>query len=1428
VDWVWRKVVGESLVDSIIKPITGDFEKIAQQAGEWKNVKDALQAIRNNLNAGLSELQPAWDGDAANQFRNTIATTWTLGIEADAQAANLIGFALGKVADGSKRACDQCLHLIKMLVDKLIEAAAMLPIPVVGWGRAVKLVYDGIQIYNAIMQLINGIKMIINGAQQVIQGIQQVGTALSKIKDIHNLNDALTVANQAGQGVANIHSGAQNIGTGATQTTHAAGSLAQHGLSAADNAHGLRDERAAAARDRGGTERAGNTSMRANTGDERTESRPRVCVPGSGEPVDVATGQVFLKQTDAELPGVLPLVLDRTHFSAYRVGRLFGPSWTSTMDQRLEVETDAIYFAGADGARLIYPHPAADGSPVMPREGARLPLARGAGGDYTITDQQTGHTRHFPYVTTGLAPLAAIVDRNGNRIDIVHGQDGVPVEIRHSGGYRIAISGDGGRITGLRLRNPSGGGDIVLARFGYDQAGNLAEVINSSGLPFRFRYDPAGRLTGWEDRNGQSFTYVYDVLGRCARTEGSGGALTGSWEYREELTRYTDSLGHVTEYHLNDRMQVVRQVDPLGNATAQEWDRYHRLLSGTDPLGNTTRYTYDEAGNLLSITDPDGSGVRSTYTESGQPTLVTDAVGAVWQQTYDERGNLEAVTDPLGATTRYTHDERGHIATITDALGAVRRLTTNAAGLPVESIDAVGAVTRYERDLFGRIMAIVDPQGGVTRYAWSVEGKLLSRVRPDGARETWSYDGEGNRTRYIDPAGFTTVTSTTHFDQPATERGSDGSLREFGYDSELRLTSVTNTAGLTWRYEYDAAGHLVAETDFNGRRLAYAYDAAGRLTERTNGAGQVVRFVRDALGQVVERHSPEGSTRFGYDAAGRITRATNTDADVVYERDALGRVLAETVNGRTLSFRYDALGRCTRRVTPTGAVSEWSYDAAHLPAALRTAGHTLTFGYDRLGREVERIIDTGTVLTQSWDPGDRLTGQTVATGSEVLQQRGYRYRPDGYLTAITERVGGSRAFELDPAGRIAAVRGTGWTERYAYDDLGNTTAAAWSAAQPDDQGDREVTGTLLRRAGSTHYEYDRQGRVTARLRRTLSGQQRTWTYTWDSDDRLSSVSTPDGTVWRYRYDPFGRRIAKQRLAADATVAEQTDFTWDSNVLAEQVTGARATTWDTQPGDTRPLTQLHRTRSEQEWVDAEFYAIVTDLIGTPTELVDPAGRLAYRASTTVWGAVLGTLTNTADTPLRLPGQYHDPETGWHYNLHRYYDPQTARYASGDPLGLAPAPNPHTYVHNPTVRSDPLGLAPSCQTESNNETEPHRPSHRDLTSPSGKQTGYDSHHIIQNAAVRDLPGYDRDDAPAIALRGPSTDPSTEHYRATQAQRQPGGGTYGAERQIAYNSLIAAGKTPAEASAAVARADAYFKDQLGVTDSTPTRIPGNRRSP
>ncbi len=103
--------------------------------------------------------------------------------------------------------------------------------------------------------------------------------------------------------------------------------------------------------------------------------------------------------------------------------------------------------------------------------------------------------------------------------------------------------------------------------------------------------------------------------------------------------------------------------------------------------------------------------------------------------------------------------------------------------------------------------------------------------------------------------------------------------------------------------------------------------------------------------------------------------------------------------------------------------------------------------------------------------------------------------------------------------------------------------------------------------------------------------------------------------------------------------------------------------------------------------------------------------------------------------------------------------------------------------------------------------------------------DAHHIIQDAAVRELPGYETNAAPGTQLPGPSTRVGTAHYRATQIQRQAGGGTYAAERRIGYKALRTAGLSEAEARAALARADAFFK-ALGVDLDTILRTPGNRR--
>lgn len=103
--------------------------------------------------------------------------------------------------------------------------------------------------------------------------------------------------------------------------------------------------------------------------------------------------------------------------------------------------------------------------------------------------------------------------------------------------------------------------------------------------------------------------------------------------------------------------------------------------------------------------------------------------------------------------------------------------------------------------------------------------------------------------------------------------------------------------------------------------------------------------------------------------------------------------------------------------------------------------------------------------------------------------------------------------------------------------------------------------------------------------------------------------------------------------------------------------------------------------------------------------------------------------------------------------------------------------------------------------------------------------DSHHIIQHAAVKNIPGYNRELAPAIQLRGPATRSGTEHNLATLEQRRPGGGVYDLERIRAYRAMRKGGLSKEEAKQQIRYADDYFQS-LGVTSKTTTRIPGNRK--
>ncbi|MDU7205793.1 MAG: RHS repeat-associated core domain-containing protein, partial [Enterobacter asburiae] len=87
------------------------------------------------------------------------------------------------------------------------------------------------------------------------------------------------------------------------------------------------------------------------------------------------------------------------------------------------------------------------------------------------------------------------------------------------------------------------------------------------------------------------------------------------------------------------------------------------------------------------------------------------------------------------------------------------------------------------------------------------------------------------------------------------------------------------------------------------------------------------------------------------------------------------------------------------------------------------------------------------------------------------------------------------------------------------------------------------------------------------------------------------------------------------------------------------------------------------------------------------------QVRWEGVNSAWGKLLReseTQVSGYSQNLRMQGQYLDRETGLHYNLFRYYDPDCGRFTQQDPIGLAGGINLYQYAPNALGWVDPWGL------------------------------------------------------------------------------------------------------------------------------------------
>ena len=105
----------------------------------------------------------------------------------------------------------------------------------------------------------------------------------------------------------------------------------------------------------------------------------------------------------------------------------------------------------------------------------------------------------------------------------------------------------------------------------------------------------------------------------------------------------------------------------------------------------------------------------------------------------------------------------------------------------------------------------------------------------------------------------------------------------------------------------------------------------------------------------------------------------------------------------------------------------------------------------------------------------------------------------------------------------------------------------------------------------------------------------------------------------------------------------------------------------------------------------LYYYANNHLGAPILMIDSNGMVAWEAEYRPFGEADVNPHSEIENNFRLPGQYHDAETGLNYNYHRYYHLSTGRYLRADPSGLSVGINLYAYAeNNPVTFIDPLGL------------------------------------------------------------------------------------------------------------------------------------------
>lgn len=753
---------------------------------------------------------------------------------------------------------------------------------------------------------------------------------------------------------------------------------------------------------------------------------------------------------------------------------------------------------------------------------------------------------------------------------------------------------------------------------------------------------------------------------------------------------------------------------------------------------DTTTFTYgslvagDHAGpRPVQIRDPGGTTISVGYSDatwnSTSSTRLSD--NAVSLAYYNPYGWPDSTRDAKGTRSFMEYDQSGRVLRAKTGSGATAPTVAsfyNAGGL----VDSTRVYQSSDAELTTVLGPVQTTVSFFNRLGWldstrTPGGRIHRYQLFDGfGHPVWDYPGNGTFvTRTFDDQG-----RMSWENQSAAGSGCTGDGRPF---ADPRPDSIYKSLGMNF-------GATLSTGQFQS--FSYAdWGGVSRIQTLDVLSGAAI-FVRSYA------YSPTGAVigdTLRFTGGPTVTRAYQ------YNRRGQRSAAATSVSGVTISeandsllYHYDSLtarlDSLVGKVDSSGwrlyAAARWLYGPGGRDSVERVSVYsgasatvlTSSSTYDAAGRLASLATSSPAGSWYSFtSPGYNAIDQLRSFSSREPLFTGGPAGASDYSTLLSyDSIGGTGRLLRSEKTRVA---GPTRTQAYTFDLFGNRAhefrasgfESGCAANGPDTTTfgpDNDIVRTFNSCTDAVRYWSDRAGNRLVQLDTNSAaeylGPQSVMAYTAKGQLFFSMSHTGQVGTYDYNwhwYDASGLRMMTLRSTGPNFVPSampsggtRTYYVYDGNDVALTLGRSGAGAFYVRArylvgGIDNPL--AGRFYNETGPIQLENLGLINDRQGTTLAAMRGTGVQEDNATYFTrdpFGGLLG--ASSQGGPVNTETGYAGASTpnasgGFVYLRNRWYDPQTGKFLTQDPIGLAGGVNLYSYAgNNPVAYSDPFGLRP----------------------------------------------------------------------------------------------------------------------------------------